>query len=72
MISSMVTTKIPNKMVWTLRAKSTAFLLMHAYLRGVRLRPAVLHYIQNALLLEPERPVNENETLLKRYSNKMY
>ena len=45
---------------------------MHVYLRGVRLRPAVLHYIQNALLLQPERPVNENETLLRRYSNKMH
>ena len=35
------------------------FVLGHAHLGGVQLRPAcVILYIQNALLLEPEQPIN--------------
>ena len=43
-------------------------LLTHAHLRGVQLSHAHVT-LQNALLLEPERPINVDETLLKRCSH---
>ena len=42
--------------------KSIALLLTHAHWRGVWLH--VLHYIQNALLLEPARPIKDDNPML--------
>ena len=45
--------------------KAPPLLLIHAHLREVWLRPAFVSLtIQNALLLDPEQPVKDDNTLL--------
>ena len=49
--------------------RSTSLLIVHAHLKGVQLRPTcVILYKQNILLLEPDRPINIRELLLKHRS----